>query len=79
MLNFIIFYGIPLATLVFFVVSLFRFVYAKIRNKRESGCYTVEEIKERKVLLIVSSVIAGVLVGVLIAFIAVLSMAVVNM
>lgn len=75
----IIFYGIPVAALVFFVVSLCRFISAKSKNKKEPGAFSAEEMKTRKMLLIISALIVGVLVAVVIAFIAVLSMAVMHM
>ena len=75
----IIFYGIPVAAIVFFVVSLCRFISAKSKNKKEPGIFSAEEIKNRKLLLIISLLIVGVLVAVVIAFIVVLSMAVMHM
>ncbi len=75
----IIFFGIPVAALVFFIVSLCRFISAKSKNKKNPGTFTAEEVKNRKWLLIISSLIVGVLVAVVIAFIAVISMAVIYM
>lgn len=72
----IFFYGIPLAAILFFAISLYCYCKAKKTNKMQPGTFTEEELKIRKVLLIVSSVIMGILVVVVIAFIALLSMAV---
>lgn len=63
-----IFYGIPIAALWFFFSSLYRYLSAKRKNKTEPDSFSVEEMKKRKLLLIVSSVIAGVLVAVVVAF-----------
>lgn len=79
MFSIIIFYGIPIAAITFFIVSLCRFVSAGCRNKKEPGTFSVEEMKNRKWLLIISSLIAGVLLAVIIAFVAIISMAVIYM
>lgn len=74
-----IFFGIPLAAILFFIISLFRYICAKIKNKKEPGSFGTEEMKKRKILLIVSSVIVGVLVAVVVAFVVMIYMAVAYM
>ena len=79
MLSYIIsalYYIIPLFAVLFFCISLFRYLYAKRRNKRIPGTYTDTQMKSRKVWLIVSSVVAGILAVVVLAFIGLLMMAV---
>ena len=79
MLSYIIsalYYIIPAAALIFFGISLFRYCYAKHKNKRTPGTYSEEQMKSRKIFLIVSSVIAGILAVVVLAFIGLLMMAV---
>ena len=79
MLSYIIsalYYIIPLFAVLFFGISLFRYLYAKRRNKRIPGAYTDAQMKSRKVWLIVSSVVAGILAVVVLAFIGLLMMAV---
>lgn len=79
MLSYIIsalYYIIPAAAILFFAVSLFRYLYAKHKNKRTPGTYSDSQIKSRKICLIVSSVIAGILVVVVLAFIGLMMMAV---
>ena len=61
---------LPLGTIVFFIISLVRFLQG-----RKSGC-EAQEMKRRKVLLIVSSVMMGVLVTSLIGIIVLLYMAI---
>lgn len=79
MLSYIIsalYYIIPLFAVLFFGISLSRYLYAKRRNKRIPGTYTDAQMKSRKVWLIVSSVVAGILAVVVLAFIGLLMMAV---
>ena len=79
MLSYIIsalYYIIPAAALIFFGISLFRYCYAKHKNKRTPGTYSEEQMKSRKIFLIVASVIAGILAVVVLAFIGLLMMAV---
>ena len=79
MLSYIIsalYYIIPAAALLFFIVSLARWRDAKEQNKRTPGTYSEEEMKSRKICLIVSSVIAGMMAAVVLAFMGLLMMAV---
>lgn len=71
-----LYYIIPLFAVLFFGISLFRYLYAKHKNKRTPGTYSDTQIKSRKICLIVSSVIAGILAVVVLAFIGLLMMAV---
>jgi len=72
----ILYYLIPAAAVLFFVISLSLYREAKHRNKIAPGTYSDEQIKTRKICLIISSVIAGALVVVVLAFIFLLMMAV---
>lgn len=76
MLYDILFFGIPTVLLALFGVCVYRYVMAKRANKACPGTYPAEELKRRKVMLIVISVVAGVLAVVVIGFIALLFMAV---
>ena len=52
MLSYIIsalYYIIPAAALFFFGVSLFRYHYAKYKNKRTPGAYSPDRIRSRKI------------------------------
>lgn len=64
---------LPLGTIVFFIVSLVRYL-----NGRKAGCAETE-MKRRKILLVVSSVIMGVLVASILGIIALLYMAIAYM
>ena len=65
--------GLPAGAIVFFIVSLVRFLAG-----RKNGC-EAQEMKRRKILLVVSSVIMGVLVASLFGIIALLYMAIAYM
>ena len=64
---------LPLGTIVFFIVSLVRYVRGK-----KAGCEE-QELKRRKILLVVSSVMMGVLVASLVGIIVLLYMAIAYM
>ncbi|MBQ3613801.1 MAG: hypothetical protein II989_06885, partial [Bacteroidales bacterium] len=61
---------------IFFGISLFRYCYAKHKNKRTPGTYSPEQMNSRKIFLIVASIIAGILAVVVLVFIGLLMMAV---
>lgn len=75
----ILFFGIPAIVFVLFVISLVRYVAAKIKNKKIPGSFSESEIKKRKIMLIILSVIIGVFAVVVIGFTALLFMAVAYM
>lgn len=72
----IFFFAIPIILMVLFGISLYRYVSAKKQNKVAPGTFSDVEIKKRKIMLIVLSVIAGVLAVIVVGFIALLFMAV---
>ena len=74
-----LFAGIPLAAAVFFLVSLVRYCAARKKDRREPGSVGPEGLKQRKTLLIVSAVIAGVLAAVVIAIVVLFSLAIAYM
>ena len=71
--------GTPVAVLVLFVISLCRYLSAKKRNKAEPGRVSDTDLKKRRIMLIVSAALLGVLVAIVIALAALLSMAVAYM
>ena len=75
----LLFFGMPVILIVFFGVSVYRYVSAVKQNKEVPGTYSPEEIKKRRTALIVSSVAAGVLAAVVIGFVCLLFMAVAYM
>ena len=72
----IVFYGIPLGALAFFIVSLVRFCGGRKANRLTPGAVSAEEMRARKIMLVVSSVIGGLRAAVVIGFTALLFMAV---
>lgn len=65
-------YGIPAAAVVFFAVSLVRYLRARSANKREAGQYSEREMGVRRLMLIISSVVAGVMLATIVATIGLL-------
>ena len=74
-----LFFAIPVSMVAFFGISLYSFVRAVSANKKNPGAFSADEIKKRRLLFIVSAVIAAVLVAVVVGFIALLFMAVAYM
>jgi len=72
----ILFFAIPIVLIALFGISVFRYVSAKKQNKAAPGTFSDDEIKKRKIMLIVLSVITAVLVAIVIGFIVLLFMAV---
>ena len=71
-----LYFFILAAAISWFVVSLCLYLSAKNKNKRQPGSVSSRVMKTRKIMLIVSSVIAGVLAVIVLAFMALLFMAV---
>ncbi|MBQ6706131.1 MAG: hypothetical protein IJN07_01290 [Clostridia bacterium] len=71
--------GTPVAVLVLFVISLCRYLSAKKRNKAEPGRVSDADLKKRRIMLIVTAALLGVLVAIVIALAVLLSMAVAYM
>ena len=69
----ILLFCIPVAAIVFFIISLVRFL-----DGRKAGCND-SELSKRKLLLILSAVIVGVLVVAVVALIVLLYMAIAYM
>ena len=71
-----LYYIIPIGVILFFAISLSAYISAKSRNKRAPDTYSESQMKTRLVCLVVSSVMAGILAVVVVAFIILLFMAV---
>lgn len=72
-------YLIPLAAIVFFIASLCGYIGAKKQYKAEPSEANEQKKNATKTLLIVSSIIMGVLLAVVIGFMALMFMAVAYM
>ena len=64
----LLYYAIPAGALIFFIVSLVRYIVAKNKNKKVPGTYSESQMKNIKTLLKISSLIAGVMAGVILGF-----------
>lgn len=69
-------YFVPAAAIAFFIVSLCLYISARRKNKAQPGSISLQTLNTRKIMLIISSVIFGVLALVVIGFIALMFMAV---
>jgi len=67
---------VPIALVFTFGLSIFLYCYAKHKNKKVPGTYTDEQIKHRRIFLIVFSGIFGLAVLVMVGLTALLFMAV---
>lgn len=72
----LLYYAIPVAAIIFFVTSLVRYISAKKRNKRQPGSVSARKMSILGWTLVVASVIMGVFLIVIIAFCALMFMAV---
>ena len=72
----VLFYGIPVLAVLFFAFSLFLYCHGRHRNKVHPGSVPAETMRMRKILLIVSSVIAGIFAVVVLGFAGLMFMAV---
>ena len=75
----LLFYLLPIGAIVFFVKSLTSYLSARKEYRYGTGNVSQEELKKRKLFLIVSSVIMGVLVAVVVGFLFLLIMAIAYM
>ena len=71
-----LYYSIPIGALLFFFVSLFRFLSARQKNQKQPGSVDDVRMKLLKQMLITSSVIVGLLIAVVVGFILLLMTAV---
>ena len=70
------FYAIPIASLIFFILSLYWFLSVRRKNKLEPGSIDAQTLKNKKIIFILASVIFGIMVAIVIALIVLISMSV---
>ena len=73
------FFAIPIVLLALLGVSIYRYVYAKRKNKKAPDTFSAEEIRIRKLILIVVSAVFGVFAAIVIGFVALMFLAVAYM
>lgn len=71
-----LYFGLPAFSVSWFAVALYRFSIAKYHMKRGKQQYSDSDLRSRKIQLIISSVLLGVIVLIVISFIVLLMMAV---
>lgn len=73
------FFAIPILTVVFFIRSLIRYLSGKKANKNAPGTISDDVMRERKIMLIISSILMGLFVTVVVCLIALIPAAVAYM
>lgn len=76
---YVLFFALPFLTVGFFGISLFRYLSARNANRKNPDTFSADEIKKRKLLFIISSVVMGVFVTIVIGVIVLLCMAIAYM
>ncbi|MBE6570396.1 MAG: hypothetical protein E7658_09310 [Ruminococcaceae bacterium] len=71
-----LYYLIPAAALLFFGICLILYISARRKNKRVPGTFTEGQMRVRLICLIVSAIIAGLMLAIVLAFMALLFLAV---
>lgn len=74
--TYLMFFGIPLAALGFWITSMCLYFPARKQQKKQPGSVEPGKLKAYKIMLIISSVIAGVLLAVVGGIMALMFMAV---
>ena len=72
----VLFWGIPLAAVVLFAVSLIRYIDGRRQNKRQPDTVPPQQMRTRQLLLIISATVVGTMLAVVLGFIALLYTAV---
>jgi hypothetical protein len=82
LLNYLIYiaiFAIPIMTVVFFIRSLIRYLSGKKANKNAPGTIPGDVMRERKIMLIITSILMGLFVTVVVCLIATIPAAVAYM
>ncbi len=75
----LLFFLIPVAVTVGFVVSLVRYIFAKSKNRKSPETYSPLEMSARCSALIVTSILMGIIIIFIISIIVLLNMAIAYM
>ncbi len=78
-LIYIAIFAIPIMTVVFFIISLKRYLKARNANKNAPDTFSAELMEERKINLIITSILMGIFVTVVVCLIVLLPAAVAYM
>lgn len=74
-----LYYLIPAAVLFGFFVSLIRYLHAGRKNRRFPGTYSAQQMRVRRIWLLLTGIAAGVLLAVVAAFALLLAIAIAYM
>ena len=74
--TYLCFFGIPILTLIFWIVSMCLYIPAKKQEKNQPGSVEPAKLKRYKIMLTISSVVAGILLAIVGGFMALIFMAV---
>ena len=66
----VLFFAIPLLLLALCGVSIYRYISAKKKNKHTPGAFSEAEIKKRRDILIIISVVTGLMLAAALGFMA---------
>lgn len=72
----ILFFVIPIAAVTFFIISLCSFLSVRKKTKLQPDSVNMQEYRKRKIMMIISSIIAGVLMTIVICFCVLIALAV---
>ncbi len=70
---------VPIGIIAFFAISLLRYIFARNANRKTPDTFSCDDIRSRKILLIASSVLLGVLVTLVAGIVALFSLAIAYM
>lgn len=73
------FFAIPGVAVAFFIISLCRFLSMRKKAKVQPDNVNMQKLKTRKIIMIISSIIAGVFVIVVVTFCVVFTLAIIYM
>ncbi len=65
----ILFFTIPVVLLTFWGISIYRYVSARKKNSKDPETFSPSEMKTRKTILMIASVLAGAFLIIVIGFI----------
>jgi hypothetical protein len=72
----ILFIGLPLAAMIFWIICLEEYIRGRQANKRQPESVSADVMMRRKAMLVVSSVIAGTLLACVLGLVALFYMAI---
>ena len=75
----LLFFAIPIASILFFIISLIRFLSAKKQNKQTPDTYSKKQITTRKIVMIISAVLMALFLIIVIGIIWLAYMIMTNM